>query len=215
MPIAERLFDAGTRRGRHITRRVGDEIRRARLSANLSQRQLGLLVGISHAAVGRVERGDVSADLLTAARLCAVLGMELSVGCHPVSSPARDRAHLDLLERLHAGLHRSLEWETEVWLQIPGDMRALDASIRGAHFRAMVEAETHLFDVQATERKIHLKQRDAGMSRVILLLRDTRHNRRVLAESPGLRRAFPLTPRQILAALRAAQDPGGDGIVFL
>jgi len=79
----------------------------------------------------------------------------------------------------------------------------------------MVEAETHLSDVQATERKIHLKQRDAGMPRVILLLRDTRHNRRILAESPGLRRAFPLTSRQVLAALRAGRDPGGDGIVFL
>jgi hypothetical protein len=79
----------------------------------------------------------------------------------------------------------------------------------------MVEAETHLSDVQATERKIHLKQRDAGLPRAILLMRDSRHNRRVLAESPGLRRAFPLGTRQILAALRAGRDPGADGIVVL
>jgi transcriptional regulator with XRE-family HTH domain len=215
MPIAERLLDTGTRRGRRLTLRFGDEIRRARGSANLSQRQLGIYVGLSHAAVGRIERGEVSPDLITAAQLCAVLGMELSVGCHPVSSPARDRAHLDLLERLHGELHRSLNWGTEVWLQIPGDLRALDALIRGSDFRSMVEAETHLSDVQATERKIHLKQRDAGMPRAILLMRDTRHNRRVLAESPGLQRAFPLGSRRVLAALRAGRDPGGDGIVIL
>lgn len=215
MPTAQRLLDAGTRRGRQVTRRFGDEIRRSRLAANLSQRQLGMLVGLSHAAVGRIERAEVSPDLLTAARLCAVLGLELSVGCHPVSSPARDRSHLDLLERLHAELHPSLEWDTEVWLQIPGDLRALDACIGGSEFRAMVEAETHLTDVQATERKIRLKQRDAGMPRAILLLRYTRHNRQIVAETPGLRRSFPLGSRHILAALRAGRDPGGDGVLFL
>lgn len=194
-------------------RRYGEEIRTARLAADLSQRQLGLLVGLS--PVGRTERAEVAPDLLTAARLCAVLGLEMSVGCHPVSSPARDRAHLDLLERLHAELHPSLGWETEVWLQIPGDRRALDASIRGATFRVMVEAETHLTDVQATERKIHLKQRDAGVPRVILLLRYTRHNRRMVEEFPALRRSFPLGSRQILGALREGRDPGGDGILFL
>lgn len=215
MPIAERLFDAGTRRGRMLTRRFGEEIRRARQSTNLSQRQLGFLVGLSHAAIGRIERAERSVDLVTAARLCAVLGMELSVGCHPITSPARDRAHLVLLERIRAELHPSLGWETEVGLQIPGDLRALDALIRGSDFRAMVEAETHMHDVQATERKMRLKQRDAGLPRVILLLLSTRHHRRMVAASPGLRRAFPLSSRQILAGLRAGRDPGGDGIVFL
>jgi hypothetical protein len=79
----------------------------------------------------------------------------------------------------------------------------------------MVEAETHLGDVQATERKIHLKQRDAGMPRAILLLRYTRHNRRMVDEAGALRRSFPLRTRSVLAALRAGRDPGGDGIVFL
>jgi len=185
------------------------------VSANFSQRKLGSLVELSHAAVGRIERSEVSPDLITAARLCAVLGLELSVGCHPVSSPVRDRAHLDLLELLHRELHASLRWETEVWLPIPGDLRALDARIIGPNFRCMVEAETHLSDVQAALRKIHLKQRDAGMPRVMLLLRGTRHNRRVLVESAGLRRAFPLGTRQILAALRVGRDPGGNGIVVL
>jgi hypothetical protein len=53
------------------------------------------------------------------------------------------------------------------------------------------------------------------MPRAILLLRYTRHNRRIVAESPELRRAFPLGSRQILTALRAGRDPGGDGILFL
>ena len=215
MPSAHRLLDIGTRRGRRLSMRFGDEIRRSRVNADLSQRQLGSLIGLSHATIGRFERAESSPDFLTAARMCAVLGMELSVGCHPVSSPVRDRAHLDLLELLHQELHSSLHWETEVSIPIPGDLRALDACIIGPNFRSMVEAETHLTDVQATERKIHLKQRDAGMPRVIVLLRGTRHNRRVLVESAGLRRAFPLSTRQVLGALRVGRDPGGDGIVVL
>ncbi|MDQ3689025.1 MAG: helix-turn-helix domain-containing protein [Chloroflexota bacterium] len=215
MPIAERLLDIGTRRGRMLSRRFGEDIRRARHSANFSQRQLGVLIGLSHAAVGRVERAERFVDLLTAARLSAVLGMELSLGCHPVSSPARDRGHLALLERLRTELHPSLVWDTEVGLRIPGDLRAMDALIRGADFRAMVEAETHVHDVQATERKMRLKQRDAGLPRAMLLLLGTRHHRELVAASPGLRRSFPLTSRQVLAALRAGRDPGADGIVFL
>jgi transcriptional regulator with XRE-family HTH domain len=215
VPTAERLLDIGSRRGRLLIQRFADDVRRARLGADLSQRQLAALVGLSHSAIGRIERSDIAPDFMVAARVCAVLGMELSVGCHPVTSPARDRAHLALLERLHAELHPSLGWQTEVWLHIPGDRRALDALIRGEGFGAMVEAETHLWDVQATERRIHLKQRDAGMPRAILLLKDSRHNRRVVAETAELRRAFPLTSRQVLAALRAGRDPGADGIIFL
>ena len=40
---------------------------------------LGMLVGLSHAAVGRIERGERSPDLLTAARLCAVFKRSLGV----------------------------------------------------------------------------------------------------------------------------------------
>jgi Helix-turn-helix. len=198
-----------------LMHRFGEDARRQRLGVGFSQRQLALLVGVSHAAIGRIERGEVPVDLLLGARLCSMLGMELGVGCHPIGSPARDKGHLALLERFHGCLPPSLMWRTEDPLPIPGDLRALDAVIRGAGFGILVEAETHLTDVQATLRKIHAKQRDAGLARAILLLNDTRHNRAMVASSPELRRAFPLTTRRVLAALAQGHDPGGDGIVFI
>ena len=215
MPSAERLIDRGTRRGHMLVRRFGEDVRRARLGIGFSQRQLGLLARLSHSAIGRIERGEVAVDLLSAARICAVLGMELSVGCHPLGAPARDKAHGGLLERLHRRLSAALAWATEVPLPIPGDLRAIDAVIRGVGFRILVEAETRLNDVQEILRKIHAKQRDSGCERVILLLADTRHNRRMVASSPELRRAFPLGTRMTLAALGAGRDPGGNAIVFI
>ena len=79
----------------------------------------------------------------------------------------------------------------------------------------MVEAETRLDDVQALERRIGAKQRDLGMERVILLLADTRHNRAVVLNNPGVRLRFPIATRACLSALGRGADPGGDAHVFL
>jgi transcriptional regulator with XRE-family HTH domain len=211
----ERLVDRGTRRGLMLIRRFGEDVRRRRLEAGLSQRQLGAASGLSHAAIGRMERGEVSVDVLAAARTCSVLGMELGISTHLIGSPARDRAHVALLERFRSRLAPSLTWRTEVPLPIIGDARAIDGVVAGREFRAMVEAETRLGDVEATERKMQLKQRDSGIGRKILLLNETRHNRAVVDATPELRESFPMRTREVLGALGRGHDPGGDGIVFL
>jgi hypothetical protein len=79
-----------------------------------------------------------------------------------------------------------------------------------------VEAENRVRDVQDLERRISLKKRDSGATRVILLLRDTRWNRRVIAlHGDRLRAAFPIPAADALAALAAGRDPGGDSVVLL
>ena len=78
-----------------------------------------------------------------------------------------------------------------------------------------VEAETRLGDVQATERRLRAKQRDLGATRAILLVADTRHNRRVITVVPDLTRQFPVGTRGCLAAFRAGRDPGADCLVIL
>jgi hypothetical protein len=87
--------------------------------------------------------------------------------------------------------------------------------IDGAGFRAMVEAETRLNDLQATERRARGKQRDLGLDRLILLVADTRHNRAVLEAHPELFERYPISTRACLLALRDGRDPGGDAIVVL
>jgi transcriptional regulator with XRE-family HTH domain len=91
MSSVERLFDRGTRRGLMLIRRFGEDVRRRRLEAGLSQRQLGAASGLSHAAIGRMERGEVSVDVLAAARTCSVLGMVPGLRAHLYGSRSKRR----------------------------------------------------------------------------------------------------------------------------
>jgi hypothetical protein len=100
-------------------------------------------------------------------------------------------------------------------MPITGDHRSGDALVEGGDFDALVEAETHLHDIQALERSIAGKQRDLGASRVVLLVSDTRHNRDVIRNVAELRRRFPIGTRACLAALGRGRDPGGDALVIL
>jgi hypothetical protein len=101
-------------------------------------------------------------------------------------------------------------------LPIERDLRAWDAEIRSRGWVMRVEAETRLTDGQALERRLALKIRDGGPGHVLLLVADTRLNRRVVATLRGVLRAqFPLDGRHVLRALRGGLDPGGSGIVML
>lgn len=202
--------------GRGQRRRAGDQLRIARIGAGLSQRVLGRMVGLSHSAIGRMERGEV--QRMTVDRLAvvaAVLGLDLRVGLYPTGTPVRDSAHLSLIDRLRGRVSPTLRWRTEVPVPIQGDLRTADVVIDGSSVDEMVEAETRLDDLQALERRIHLKQRDMGIRRLILLVADTRHNRAVLEAHPELLERFPVSTRACLLALREARDPGGDAVVVL
>jgi hypothetical protein len=71
-------------------------------------------------------------------------------------------------------------------------------------------------DIQALERRIALKQRDGEVDVVILVVADTRHNRRVLdLHRDALRPLLPLESRQVLASMRNGRLPDRSGIVLL
>jgi len=73
-----------------------------------------------------------------------------------------------------------------------------------------------LSDLQALDRRIALKRRDGGLVTVVLLVADTRGNRRHLAEHREvLRPSFPLDARAVLSAVRLGLPPSASGIVVL
>ncbi|MEX2184975.1 MAG: helix-turn-helix transcriptional regulator [Chloroflexota bacterium] len=216
MPIRESAAQRGARRGRAMRARTSQSLSDARRASGLSLREVGRRVGVGHDLVARAERGHPSAlSIDMAARIAAVVGLQLSVSLHPDGDPVRDKGHLALLGRLRSRLPAGLRWRTEVPMPIEGDRRSADALIGGGTFEIIVEAETHLDDIQALERGIAGKQRDLGVARVILLVADTRHNRAVVARVPELRLRFPVGTRACLAALAAGRDPGGDALVVL
>lgn len=216
MPVRERASDIGARRGREVNRMLGAELRRARRMAGISQDTLGAAAGMSGSEVGRVERGE-SPWLTTvhAARLLSTVGLDLWVRAFPGGPPVHDAAHLQLLARFEVRLPASVRCHREWPIPNSRDRRALDLFLAGLPLRTGVEAETMLDDIQALQRDINLKRRDAGLERMILLVRDSRRNREVLRSTDALQQSFPMTTRAAMAALARGQDPGADAIVVL
>jgi hypothetical protein len=156
-------------------------------------------------SLGRAHRGR---------RVCAGAGTVASVLSE--WGPIRDEGHASLLQRLHGRCHSSLVWRTEVPFPAPGDRRAWDAVIRGASWRAGVEAETRPNDLQALDRKLALKERDGEADWLILLMLASRHNRALLTEHGSVLRArFPLDARRALERLGTGVPLGGNALILL
>jgi len=216
MPGRELPNARGARRSRVLRLRLAEELLNAKTAAGLSGRELARRVGVSHDTIARLLRGDAAAmtiDLL--ARTAEVVGLQLASSLHPNGDAVRDAAQLRLLARFKARLHAALRWRTEVPVPITGDLRSGDAVLAGEGWDALVEAETHLGDIQLIERKASAKRRDLGADRLILLVSETRHNREVIRLHPELRERFPIDTRTCLGRLARGQDPGGDALVIL
>lgn len=217
MAATDRPVDRGRRQGRATLIKLGDEIRRARTAAGLSQREVGRVAGVAHSTVGRIERSRYpAADLPMLAVVSAVVGLELRVATYPAGTPHRDRAHAALLGRVRGLLHPSWEWRLEVPLPNPGDPRSWDAMARGNGVRVAFEAETGPRDGQELQRRLALKRRDGGVDHVVLVLSDTRGNRSFLNEyRESLQTAFPTPAASVRQALAEGRAPAGSGILIL
>lgn len=174
--------------------------------------------GVSRTQLGRLERGQLRRpSLALVCRAARAAGFAPSLKLYPDGTRLRDAGQLALLARLAPIPAPPLRLGREVRIPLPGDLRAWDARITDGWSGASFEGEVHLHDIQALQRRIALKQRDdpeAGV--VILLVADTAHNRRVLAEHrEALRAQFPLDGGAILRALRRGQVPPAGGILLL
>ena len=216
MPVRDPRLAAARRRGQQIARMVGSELRTARRMAGVSQDTVGVAVGLSGSEVGRVERGDAEwLTLVHASELLGAVGLSMWAKAFPEGPPLRDAGHLRLLADFEARLAPTVRSQREWPFPADGDRRAVDLVLSGLPRSVGVEAETVLEDLQALEREVNLKQRDAGLAVMLLLVRGSPRNRSILRQADALRRAFPMETRRVLAALAAGRDPGGNGIVIL
>jgi transcriptional regulator with XRE-family HTH domain len=215
MAIRDNPRARGERRSQYLRGRMAAELVEARHAAGLSAREVARVVGVSAARIDRLEHADpasMTVDLV--ARTAAALGLDLAASLHPNGDPARDRGQLALLARFRARIP-AVMWRVEVPIPIAGDLRSADAVVAIKPGDVLIEAETHVNDVQLVERRSSAKCRDLGALRVVLVLADTRHHWRLLHEHPELRQRFPVGTRGVIAALKAGRDPGGDGLVVL
>jgi transcriptional regulator with XRE-family HTH domain len=216
MPKRQRLLSIGQRRGERLVRELAEAVREARIGLGLSLVRVGELVGASRSKLWRLENGKTTKlDLVAAAQLCQVLGLDLSLKTYPTGAPVRDAGHIRVMDRM-AHETPKIRWSREHTLPIVGDLRAWDMFARVEDVSIGVTAETKFRDEQSLLRRERTKMRDSGVERMILLLSDTRANRAVLAEiRESLREEFPLDTREVLTALRGGRDPGASGIVVL
>jgi transcriptional regulator with XRE-family HTH domain len=207
----------GERLARKVRTQVGEEIRMARTGAGLAQRDAASAAGMSHAQFGRIERGVLPG--LTFDQACRAgfaVGLRYTGRMYPDGDPVRDTAQLRLLDRFIALLPSLARVDREVPLPIPGDKRAWDALVSLGGRRAGCEAETHLADIQALDRKLGQKLRDGAVDVLLLIVADTVHNRSVLElHREALRPLLPLDNLQVRRSIRAGRLPASNGLVLV
>ena len=217
MATTQRRTDRARATADDVRRTLGKEIHGARIAAGLSLRAAAATVGLSYSMLGRIERGLlVNVTVLQLALACAAVGLRFSGKAYPDGDPIRDAGHARLLKRFELRLPPGTPFRRETPIPIRGDRRGVDATTVLERTRTGIEAETHLFDLQALERRAQQKQRDARLPVLILLVADTRHNRRVLdLHRDALRASFPLDTRAVMARVTRGLAPEQNGIVVL
>lgn len=219
MAVRERAVDRGTRLGMEAASTFQREIRQARSVAGLSQDRAARVAGISGSEWSRIETGHVAPrDWILAARMAAVVGLDLRLRLYGGPDPVRDAGQVRLLKRMVGRLGDDWRWRHEVLLPGDREQRAWDAvgSHRLTGLRLNVEAETRLVDVQAVIRRWHAKRLTDPGPRFVALVGDTRTNRSAISAARVLLRAeLAVTGAAALDALRRGVDPGGDVLLVL
>lgn len=203
------------RRASEDEARVRADLAAARRGAGLSREQVAKSSGLSRSGLERLENGTRRSTAKELAAVGATVGLDVRLRSFPAGDPIRDAGQQRLLERLRRRCHPSLGWATEVAMPIEGDLRAWDAVIRGERWTAGVEAETVLDDLQAVERRLSLKRRDGGVDVVILLVADTRRNRRAMAAGSAAFNTLGRDARTVLAALASGEAPTSGSLLVL
>lgn len=163
---------------------------------------------------GRLERASVAITC----RIGAVLGLDIWVRAFPGGRSIRDAGQARRLRRLLEAVERPVVPRLEVPLPASPDrpeQRAWDLVLFGDGDRTGIEFEARLYDLQAQKRRWELKRRDDPVEHFVVVVADTRANRRVLAEFADLLGDLPrLRTDTVLRMLHAGKHPP-TGLILL
>jgi len=163
----------------------------------------------------RLEFGTV--PLIRLSEIASLLGLEVSVGLHPLGDPIRDAGQQLVAGRLLKNVATPpYVVFREALLPLPGDRRAWDLLLRLGALRIGVEIETRIRDVQALVRRIRERERDGGVAEILIVLSDTAHNRRMVGRlRDALGPRYSTRSGLIIAALRAGVPVPGSGVILI
>lgn len=193
---------------------AGAELRRARLRAGLTLDQVATAVRVGHSTILRNELEVPESRAILLARHAAVVGLRARIRIYPGDGAVRDAGQVALIRRLRERIGPAGRWAFEVPIPLAGDQRALDAVLTVAGGRIGMEFYVRLADCQAQLRAAHLKQRDAGLERMMVVVKATHANRGALREAaPAIADTFPGSTRSVLATLSAGKMPPSNGVI--
>lgn len=189
------------------------------MQIGLSQHSVAEACRISRSTYSRIENGRrLSASIVVAVRIGAVLGLDVVVRAYPGAEPIRDSVSARMISTLAARISTPLRHRTEVPLPRRGDRsesRRWDLVVFGHGRRTAFEFESRLYDVQAQRGRHNLKRHDDLVEQFVLVLADTGRNREVLSLYPDLFADLPrLQTATVLKALGVGQHPP-TGLVLL
>jgi transcriptional regulator with XRE-family HTH domain len=215
MTARERAKVRGRRVALQALADLGRELREQRLTAGVSQAEVGARLSTSRWHVARYESGRyAAATIVGAAELLSAVGLGLRLSTYPLGDGPRDARHAAGVLALVARVGTPLTWRTEVPLPNPRDARAWDAVITGRGQRTGVEYERVLRDIQAQARRLALKRRDGGVDYLIVLVAGTRANRATLRANPAFMPELPRRSWSFVADALARGEHPGDALVL-
>lgn len=201
-------------------RRIGEELRLARLEAGLTRQHVVRLSGLSWSTIARVELGDSGATIATLCRIGQAVGLDVVLRGYPGPRPTlRDRGQLALADQLVNVAHAT--WQPVVELAVGEHGEAIDLAFFGPIEIVAVEIERLIADFQAQYRRADAKrQRLSSLHRrpvrLVLAVEDRRPNRAALVEHRGVTNvALPAGSRAVMEAFRSGKPLGRDGLLWV
>jgi len=216
-----RRKDLDRAKASEVVRRLGRDLRTARLALGLSQAYVGRRAGIAQSTLSEIERGRCAVDLTTVFRIAGAVGLQPVVNLYPNGRVRlRDTGQLAIANLLIARAGPAWRPILEHPIGQAPDSRAADLVFVSTLEVLDLEIERNLADVQAQMRSGMLK-RDALAERYkvpvrfVLVLPDTPRLRAIVAEAPALNSVLPMNSSDVLAAIRKGTALGGDGILWV
>ena len=209
-------------RRRYLRRSVGEQLRRARLEADLSIRDVGRAVSLDPSHLSRVETGDRDLSVASLVAVAAALGQDASIRLFPSSGPrVRDHIQVRMIEALLAATHP--RWESRLEVPVYEPVHGIiDVVLRDRLTSDIVAGEAHsgLHTVDAQVRWAMQKTealpsavgwpwadlREGPVVGRLLLLRSTTATRDLVRSLPEtFRSAYPARTEHAWAALTSAE----------
>lgn len=214
---------------RGISSTFAQDVRRQRLDAGLSVRELARAAGIDPSCLARIELEQARPSLETMSRIALALGSDLAARMYPNTGPlVRDRHQAPIAESLLTILHPSWARYPEVTVRRPA-RGSIDWAFHHPEQMVLVatEIESGLGRIEqllrwAEDKAASLPSSDvwariatAPATSRLLVVRATRTTRAVAAEyRRTFRAAYPADPEDAIESLRDAAPWPGAALVW-